>query len=170
MGIKRFAAHMALAVVAAGAGVLATVAPAHAVSGTVELKNVKTGRCLETLSWNTANFASVGTWSCYGGTIQQWMLLDTGNGVQLINRHTNKCLEVLNYSTSAGATLGQYDCYQGNNQLWYMEFYNSNGKAWRWRNKHSGLCISADTAWDGAVASQMSCNTNTRVMWRVNWQ
>jgi hypothetical protein len=159
-GRKVFSA-LAVTVMAITAAVFMAAPPASAAVGYNKLfQNRFSGKCLEISYGSTANFATAGQYSCYGGPIEQWNYNTSTGLIQNVN--SGKCLEVLYYSTANFAPVGQYDCYGGANQVWYMN--QSTGLI---QNAYSGKCLEVlyySTA-DFAPVGQYDCYGGANQQW-----
>lgn len=82
------------------------------------LRNRRSGKCLDLLSYSTANNAPVGQWDCHGDRNQLWTY-DGPSGL-IRNVYSGKCLEVLYFSTANNAQVGQYYCDGAVSQRWSL--------------------------------------------------
>ena len=74
---------------------------------------------LDVTGRSTADGAAVVQYRDTGGTNQQWLLVDAGNGyVRLVNRNSGKVLDVTGRSTAEGAPVVQWSDNGGTNQQW----------------------------------------------------
>jgi hypothetical protein len=92
--------------------------------GTVELKGVQSGRCLQVAGlWanpgDAANQDLTGmeTWECLQGTKQTWTVVPLGDHkFSLKNQQSGKCLDVLHGSPAFDTPLVQYTCHGGGSE------------------------------------------------------
>jgi hypothetical protein len=91
-------------------------------AGTIELKGVQSGRCIQVAGVGDDAMADLrGTelWDCVSGWKQRWELVDRGgNKYGLKNVNSQKCLDVEGYRASNGVSLVQFSCHYDVNQQW----------------------------------------------------
>jgi hypothetical protein len=89
-------------------------------AGYVELRpRHALGKCMEDLSFVTANGGAVGQWDCWGGDNQQWILAPSAGApglYDLINKYSGKSVDVPGWSNTNGTIIQQYDHTNGTNQ------------------------------------------------------
>ncbi|GAA2008632.1 RICIN domain-containing protein [Catenulispora subtropica] len=173
----------ALGVAAAGGALVASIAyapTASAWTGTYEIRNGYSGKCLELSAWNPANGARVDQWDCVPGSDgitqanERWTLVDQPDGqFQIRNAASGKCLEIQGWSQDDGAILDQWDCLYSNghanaNQEWYMN------EAGQLQNNNSRKCLDVLgwATWNGATVSQWDCKylDDGRSQGNQDWQ
>jgi hypothetical protein len=72
-------------------------------------------KCMDVAYGGTANFTSVGTYTCHGGQPQKWKIMP-GGSIIAFNGGSNKCLDVQFGRTTNGTPIGIYDCHGGESQ------------------------------------------------------
>jgi len=104
---------------------LRTVRTAHIAGAPIyELVNSSDDKCLDVYGRATGNGSRVDTWTCNGGSNQQWRVLQVGttNGNlpidELIGVGSGRCLDVYGASHANGATVDIWDCNGQANQQW----------------------------------------------------
>ncbi|SDX60449.1 Ricin-type beta-trefoil lectin domain-containing protein [Amycolatopsis xylanica] len=94
--------------------------------GTIELKSVDSGRCLQVAGRTdrpdagaNADSARTEIWDCTQGVKQVWELISLGEKKYgLKNKNSGKCLDMLNSDPANGAPLIQYGCHFAGSQQW----------------------------------------------------
>ncbi|WP_445395228.1 RICIN domain-containing protein [Streptomyces sp. LE64] len=134
----------------AGAGLLAVPGPAQAVSfpGTGQLKNVATGRCLESDATDRVYLRV-----CDAGAQQRWSVSGSTSGYYLKNQVTGRCLD--------SDTLGEvvtYSCTTAARGRWIV----SSSSAHVLSYALSGHCLEGEAT--GRVHTR-TCNSGTHQRW-----
>lgn len=95
--------------------------------GFVEIKNVKSGKCLTVQNASLENNAAIIQYACTGTNNAQWRPSPAYDGSKwdyyfLENRRSGKCISVRNASVENGALLVQHECV----------FNGSDNNVWTW--------------------------------------
>ena len=81
-------------------------------SDTYQIKNARTGKCLDIAGSKQDNGAALTQASCDEGKNQQFELLNVGgDDYQVKAQHSGKCLDVYRANTSDGTKVTQYRCH-----------------------------------------------------------
>jgi len=138
-------------------------------AGTVyEIVNRNSGLVLDVANASTSNGANVQQYSYWGGTNQQWSLVDVGSGYYKIqNANSGMVLDVANASTSNGANVQQYSYWGGTNQQWSLVDVGSG--YYKIQNVNSGLVLDVanQSTSDGANIQQYSYWGGTNQQWSL---
>ncbi|MEM9291858.1 MAG: RICIN domain-containing protein [Acidobacteriota bacterium] len=103
-------------------------------------------KCIDIESASTANGAKVQVYGCHGGDNQRIESRSVGGGwFELVADHSDKCIEVPNHSSDTGKFLEQADCDGGTNQHWAKIPVPLSGGLIQLQNRHSDLCMQAET-------------------------
>lgn len=90
-------------------------------AGWVQIRNTRTGMCLDVGGARTDNTAPVIQWRCGGQQNQQWKLVPHDGGwFHLVARHSGKCLDQTGPSADNGGLFQQWSCKDINNQLFRL--------------------------------------------------
>jgi Ricin-type beta-trefoil lectin domain len=118
--------------------------------GIVNLRNVATGRCLD-----SNNAGSVYTLACNGGAFQKWNITFDATEYQLRNAQTGRCL----YSNAQGNVYANA-CSGGPYQRWVIFYVANNRRVII--NKATGRCLDSNA--QGAVYT-LTCNAGNFQVW-----
>ena len=136
-------------------------------TGTIDIVNRNSGKCVDVVSGSTADGAEAIQWTCHGGANQQWELQDAGGGYhRIVSQASGKCLDVNGASTADGARIIQWTCGSGTNQQWQLR---DGGGYVQIVARHSGKCldvVGASTA-DSARLQQSTCSTGASQQWTL---
>jgi hypothetical protein len=170
----RWSGVVAVAVTAALAGGISTVAATPAAAATVDpdtwyvLVNRGSGKALDVSGVDTGDGANVHQWTRHDGPNQQWQFVDSGSGYyRLQARHSGKVLDVFNWSTGDGANIVQWSDHNGANQQ--FQLVDSPDGYVRLINRNSGKVLEvqgASTA-DGANVVQYSDWGGANQQWQL---
>lgn len=125
------------------------------------------GLALDVNAGGTSNGSNVIQWAYGGGTNQQWIVTNLGNGFYRISpaHASSMALDVSGVSSSNGANIQIWSNTGGNNQQWSI-IHDGNG-FYRIRARHSGKCadVSSFSTQNGANVHQWDCNGTTNQQW-----
>ncbi|MBB3063469.1 RICIN domain-containing protein [Microbulbifer rhizosphaerae] len=132
------------------------------------LVNRGSGYALDVAGNSSQDGANVLQWSEHGGTNQQFLATDLGNGYwSLLAVHSGSSLEVADSSSSDGANVQQMTYDDGaTNQQWQFKKSSSGGFAVVAR--HSGKPITAESSSRGANVSQTTLSGDSLQRWYFN--
>lgn len=137
-------------------------------SGSYEIRNVHSDKCVDLNSSGSSNGTKVQNWSCNNTQAQSFWIVNYNGWVMFKNTKNNKCIDVPSSSKNNGAKLQLYDCNNTDAQLWQFD-ERKNGYAARIRNKSSGKCLDL-TDWnkaDGTHLQQWDCGEGDNQLFRL---
>ncbi|MFD0635689.1 ricin-type beta-trefoil lectin domain protein [Catenulispora yoronensis] len=148
---------MAVAVTAAGFGLMATTATTAEAAASGAVVGYQ-GMCLDDFGGSSANGTKADLYTCNGTPAQQWTV--GSNGTLQIN---GKCLDITGASVSDGALVELWDCNGGGNQVWQAQ---GNGAL---LNPASGKCLD-DPGFATTPGTQLDlwgCNGGANQTWTL---
>jgi len=87
--------------------------------GTIQIKGVQSGRCLQIMGGSSADLATVEVRTCQAGPKQIWELIPLGDKkYSLKNQQSGKCLDVQFGDIANGTPLVQYPCNGSGSEQW----------------------------------------------------
>jgi len=124
-----------------------------AVGGAGNLRNAKSGKCLD--SWGN----HVQQWGCHGGHNQKWKF--DGNHIKN-EQATGKCLDLMWGGTGDGTQVQLWPCHTANGQKWKLE-----GDLIK--NPPSGKCLEVQSASmdNGASIGLWPCPNKDHMKWKL---
>lgn len=148
-----------------------------AADGTFYITNRNSGQAID-LNTSTGNVQQYAYW---GGSNQQWVLTDVGNGYYRVSpvSNTSIALDIANQSTENGANLGTYSYWGGANQQ--FEFVDVGNGYYKIINRNSGKALDLNTStgniiqysyWGGSNQQWMlhaisTGSANGQLSWRL---
>ena len=134
-------------------------------SGKYYIISLQLGKALDAVNNNLLQ--SVVQWGFHGSTLQQWELIDKGDGYIIKSVGCGNVLQILNDSKVNGASIMQYTSYNGANaaQKWTLEKAGYN--AFEIKNVWSGklLDLNASSYAGGATMVQWDRNFRDNQKW-----
>ena len=125
---RRWSALVAAGVVAASAGLVATVGAPAASAASVDpgtayvLVNRNSGKALDVYDFATSDGARLTQWTRGTNANQQWRFVDSGDGYYRVrSQHSGKVLDVSGWSTADGGRVVQWSDTNGANQQWRLQ-------------------------------------------------
>ena len=129
-------------------------------AGWVEIVNKNSGSCLDIVAWNGSEL-QIGTrlqqYACWGGLMQNFMLVPVTGGYKITNRASGYQLDVANISTADGAIIIQYPFWGGANEIFSL--VSAGNGYYSIRPSNDGKCLDVpnwSTA-NGVSIIQYSC-------------
>ncbi len=129
--------------------------------------NRNSGKGLDVNGSATTNGAGIIQWDYWGGSNQQWQIIDNGTGYyRIINRNSGKALDVNGSSVADGGGIIQWTYSGGNNQQW--QIIDNGGGYSRVINRNSGkaLDVNGQSTADGANIVQWSWWGGDNQQWK----
>jgi hypothetical protein len=128
-------------------------------SGGSEVRNNRSGNCLQTMGEEKANGSTVNIWDCTNSSNQFWTLTSKG---ELRNNRSGKCLQTMGEEKANGSTVNIWDCTNSSNQSWER---TSNGE---FRNNRSGKCLQTmgEEKANGSTVNIWDCTNSSNQSWR----
>ncbi len=84
-----------------------------------KLVNRHSGKALEVYGWSAENGGNIAQYDDWGGTSQQWTVIDVGQGYhKFVNVFSGKAMEVSNWDNGNGANIAQWADWNGESQQW----------------------------------------------------
>jgi galactose oxidase len=124
-----------------------------------------TSLCADDSSQSLSTGNPIITWTCNGGTNQNWQPSATGTLYKFINQLSNLCMDVSGASTAAGAPVIQWTCNGGANQAFSAQ---AQGSGYALVASHSGMCLAAASLTaTGPQITQQVCNGSAQQTWQV---
>jgi hypothetical protein len=141
----------------------------------VNVKNKRSGLCLQVGNRSSIAGAWVVQRTCAGDQSQQWQVIDLRNGyVQVRVRRSSQCLEVNQADGSKGlgdnARVLQWGCHGGEQQQWKQT--EVGGGFFEFRNRRSLKCLEVDQRIGGGRANggavvQRPCHRGAQQQWKL---
>jgi len=151
---RRTLALLAILVVGLTAALLAGgVGPASA-SGTFQLRDYQTGRCLDS-NYNGAVYNN----SCNSGNYQRWYFA-AGYATTIQDEQTGLCLTNTYAGNPGGLATGA--CIGAPNQVWYV---NQGQYGWQIKNYSTGQCLDSNYSGPPGAAYSLGCNGGPYQIW-----
>lgn len=137
-------------------------------SGTYEIKNKLTGRCLNIVNADTNNGANAETLTCDNSDRQRFAVVDLGNFNILIRPliNTHSCIDVANVSNDNGANVHQWACVGGMNQTWSVNMTDWDTMDSILTSQHSNKCLDEDIV--SRNVQQWACSNHENQHWVLN--
>jgi hypothetical protein len=138
--------------------------------GTYNVINRNSGKYLDVEALGTSDGSNVHQWTSTGGTNQQWIIIDVGDGYYRLSpaHATSKALDVEGISTDDGANVHIWEYLSGNNQQW--RFVDVGDGYYQIEARHSGklLEIVGASTDDGGNVQQWPNNGHHCQHWSLN--
>jgi poly(3-hydroxybutyrate) depolymerase len=138
--------------------------------GTYNVINRNSGKYLDVEGLGTSDGSNVHQWTSTGGTNQQWIITDVGDGYYRLSpaHATSKALDVEGISTDDGANVHIWEYLSGNNQQW--RFVDVGDGYYQIEARHSGklLEIVGASTDDGGNVQQWPNNGHHCQHWSLN--
>lgn len=126
------------------------------------------GKAIEVQGASTANGANIVLYDYWGGTNQQWDIVNLGNGYHTIRAaHSGKSMDVYNWCSSPGCEIRQWDHWGGNNQQW--QIVSVGGGYYKIVSRHNGMPLDV-WEWNsgnGADVRQWSDSGGSNQQWQI---
>ena len=122
----------------------------HGITGTKMLLNRASGRSMDVWNWNNVNGGNIALYDAWGGTSQQFIVTDEGDGLYSIRSvlSGNRSLDVYGYHTGNNGNIVLWDYLGGVNQLFYLDYVS--GGCYRLTPSHDPyVCVDAYGAENG---------------------
>jgi hypothetical protein len=132
--------------------------------GYYELRDRKSGKCMDVSAQGTADGTLVQQWGCNSQDNQKWRITNEGSGLYSIcGKQSNKCLDTMGRAKGGDMAIWSYNTSW--NQRWTLVADGQGG--WLFKNASSGFVIgvSGGSTSDGAHAVTWDQNGATDQMW-----
>ncbi|MEK3885504.1 carbohydrate-binding protein [Paenibacillus sp. PL2-23] len=143
--------------------------PVAIVSGkTYKIASKQTGKALDIANQSASNGANVQIWAYTGGSNQQWIIEDAGDGYYRVRSiYSQKVLDVQDWSTSNGGNIQQWEWANEDNKKWLIE--NAGNGFFKLTNKYSGKVLNVNGASisDGANVNQWDWSGADNQLWQI---
>jgi mannan endo-1,4-beta-mannosidase len=130
--------------------------------------NRNSGKVLDVNGASLAYGAPVIQYWFWGGSNQQWQVINLGNGYyKIVNRNSNQLLDISGSSTSSGSKVVQWSDNNGNSQQW--QIVDAGSGYYKIVNKNSGqvLDVNECSTADGASLIQWPYNNGYNQQWQL---